>query len=332
MSELRLNLITREWVIIAKERAKRPEEFRVRAERIALPPFSETCPFCPGNEGRTPPETYSLDDEKGWRIRVMPNKFAALSYVGERKRENGGIKRIVSGVGTHEVIVETPFHNMTTALLPLPQLEDIIRVYRDRFIEAYNDPRVEHVIIFKNQGEMAGTSLEHPHSQLVGTPVTPIQVRMRVDEAIRFFDDTGDCLMCKTLKDELADRSRIIAETDHFVSFIPYAALSPFHIWIFPRRHNPSFAGINDEEINDLARIMKLTLGKVYYGLENPDFNYTIRSMKPVTGSVEFFHWYLSIVPRVYEASGFEMGSGMYINMAVPEASAEFLRSIDAPS
>lgn len=329
MPELRLNLITREWVIIAKERAKRPEEFRVKSERMALPQFSETCPFCPGNEGRTPPETYSLRDENGWSVRVTPNKFAALSYKGERKRADGGIKRTLSGVGIHEVIVETPSHNMTTALLPLNQVENILRVYRERFVEAYKDPRVEHVIIFKNQGERAGTSLEHPHSQLVGTPVTPIQVRMRVDEAIRFFDDTGDCLMCKTLKDELQEGTRIIMETEHFVAFIPYAALSPFHTWIFPRRHNPSFAAITDEEINDLARIMKTTLGKVYYGLDNPDFNYTIRSMRPIAGNIEFFHWYLSIVPRVYQTSGFEMGSGMYINMALPEASAEFLRSID---
>lgn len=329
MPELRLNLITREWVIIAKERAKRPEDFRAKSERRALPQFSETCPFCPGNEGRTPPETYSLLDENGWSVRVTPNKFAALSYKGERRRENGGIKRTLSGVGIHEVIVETPSHNMTTALLPLSQVENILRVYRERFVEAYKDPRVEHVIIFKNQGERAGTSLEHPHSQLVGTPVTPIQVRMRVDEAIRFFDDTGDCLMCKTLKDELQEGTRIIMETEHFVAFIPYAALSPFHTWIFPRRHNPSFAGITDEEINDLARIMKTTLGKVYYGLDNPDFNYTIRSMRPISGNIEFFHWYLSIVPRVYQTSGFEMGSGMYINMALPEASAEFLRSID---
>jgi UDPglucose--hexose-1-phosphate uridylyltransferase len=329
MSELRLNLITREWVIIARERAKRPEDFRVKSERPTLPPFSETCPFCPGNEKRTPPETFSLKEEKGWKIRVMPNKFSALSLEGERMRGNGGIKRNLSGVGIHEVIVETPFHNMTTAILPLSQVEDILRVYRERFVEAYKDPRVEHVIIFKNQGERAGTSIEHPHSQLVGLPVTPIQVRMRMDEGIRFFDDTGDCLMCKTLKDELQEGARIIMETEHFVAFIPYAALSPFHIWVFPRRHNPSFEGITDEEINDLARIMKATLGKIYYGLDNPDFNYTIRSMRPVFGNVEFFHWYLSIVPRVYQTSGFEMGTGMYINNSLPEDSAGFLRSID---
>lgn len=329
MPELRLNLITREWVIIAEERARRPEDFRAESERSSLPPFSETCPFCPGNERRTPPETFSLKDENGWRIRVMPNKFAALSHDGERRRDNGGIKRTLSGVGIHEVIVETPFHNMTTALMPLSHLEDLIRVYRERFVDAYNDPRVEHVIIFRNQGEKAGTSIEHPHSQLVGVPVTPIQVRMRVDEAIRFFDDTGDCLVCKTLNDELEEKSRIIMETAHFVAFIPYAALSPFHIWIFPRRHNPSFAWINEEEITDLAKIMKATLGKVYYGLDNPDFNYTIRSMRPVTGNVEFYHWYLSIVPRVSQASGFEMGTGMYINISLPEESAGFLRSID---
>lgn len=329
MPELRLNLIARAWVIIARERAKRPAEFRVESEKQALPQYSDTCPFCPGHEKRTPPETFSQQDEKGWKIRVMPNKYSVLSLDGERKRENGGIKRALSGVGVHEVIVETPFHNMTTALLPVNHIEDIIKVYRQRFIDAYKDPRVEHVIIFKNQGEGAGTSVEHPHSQLVGIPVTPIQFRIRVDEGIRFFDDTGDCLMCKTLKDELEEKERIIMETAHFVAFIPYAALSPFHIWIFPKRHNPSFAWIENQEIADMAVIMKATLGKIYYGLDNPDFNYTIRSMRPVTGNVEFFHWYLSIVPRVYEASGFEMGTGMYINNSLPEECAGFLRSID---
>ncbi|MEW6408579.1 MAG: galactose-1-phosphate uridylyltransferase [Nitrospirota bacterium] len=328
MPEIRLNLVTREWVIIATERAKRPEDFKKAVVRKKLPLYSETCPFCPGNESKTPDEIYRIQGKDGWEIRVVPNKFAALSRKGERTRKTDGLKRLVAGVGTHEVLIETPLHNMTIALLPVEQVEKIIRAYKQRFLEIHDDTRIEHVIIFKNHGEGAGTSLEHPHSQIIGTPVTPFQVRYRIEEMVRYFDNTGECLICKTLAEEMKDRVRIIYETKHFVTFIPYAALSAFHTWIFPKRHTTSFGMITDEEIKDLAINLKITLAKFYYGLDNPDFNYVIRSNSPKEPQTEYYHWYLSIVPRLSMAAGFELGSGMYINTSLPEDSAKFLREI----
>lgn len=329
MSELRLNLITREWVVIATERAKRPEDFKPSVIKKSLLPYMENCPFCPGNEGKTPNELFRMGDENEWKIRVVPNKFSALSNTGSRERKNDGLLiRSVTGVGVHEVIIETPRHDMNLAILPIDHIEDLIRIYKARFLEAYNDIRIQHVIIFKNHGEGAGTSLEHPHSQLIGTPIMPIQFRDRLEAAAHFFDDTGGCLMCLMANKEREEKKRIILETDCFLTFIPYAALSPFHTWIFPKRHIASFSNINGTEIKELALHLKTILSKLYHGLTNPDYNFVIRSNRPKDCDLEYFHWYASIIPRLSTTAGFELGSGMFINTSLPEESAEFLRNV----
>ena len=243
MPEIRYNIITREWVIIATERAKRPEDFaKPNVRKEPLQPFNASCPFCPGNEHMTPPESYRAPSDGRWQVRVIPNKFAALSPAGELIRRSDGLKRTISGVGVHEVIIETPAHDKTLALLSDAEMEQVIRAYQQRYIAVTDDARVAHVTLFKNQGERAGSSLDHPHSQLVGTPIIPPLVRERMEHALRFYDETGDCIFCSVMADEIADRARIIAQTEHWVCCVPYAALTPFHIWMFPRGTPPSSA------------------------------------------------------------------------------------------
>ncbi len=333
MPEIRQNIITRDWVIIATERAKRPEEFVKRDEaKKELPEHRDDCPFCPGNEDKTPPETYRIEKDKQWQIRVFPNKFSALSSEGIVERKGAEMKRVVSGVGIHEVIVETPKHNLSPALLGKEQIKNILRTYKERYNIIYHDKRIKLVTIFKNHGENAGTSLEHPHSQIIGTPVTPKDIRYRVEEAMRHYDDTGECIFCRVLQDELNSGERIVLENKRFVAFIPYASLSPFHIWIVPKNHSSCFGLIPLEEIDDMAEILKGILCKLYYLLNNPDYNYVIRSYSQIGPSLEYSHWYLSIIPRVTKLAGFELGSGMYINTALPEQSAKFLRDTPCPS
>ncbi|HOJ70259.1 MAG TPA: galactose-1-phosphate uridylyltransferase [Syntrophorhabdaceae bacterium] len=328
MPEIRLNTITGDWVIIATERAKRPEDFSCQKEKRELPSYSERCPFCPGNESMTPDETFRIAKNGMWSVRSVPNKFSALSPVGNIEKSKDDFKYAISGVGLHEVIIETPQHNMTTALLPVEQVYDILLTYQNRMLAFYSDPRIEHVIIFKNHGVGAGTSLEHPHSQIVGIPVFPGQVMGRLGEAIRnyYYVNFGECLYCTYLKGELRDGSRIVAENDSFVAFVPYAALSPFHLWIFPRKHDACFASIDEKQLLDLSYILKDILLRLYKGLDNPDFNYMIRSLSPRGADSKYFHWYIAIVPRVSQAAGFELGTGMFINTALPEESARFLR------
>jgi UDPglucose--hexose-1-phosphate uridylyltransferase len=329
MPELRQNIITREWVIIATERARRPDEF-IRPKKAVdpVPAFEPGCAFCPGNESMSAVETYRVADRDGWQVRVVENKFPALSREGDRVRRIDGVYRSMSGVGFHEVVVEHRRHDLSPALYSVEDLSRILVAYKERYRQIRKDTRVEAIIIFKNHGESAGTSLAHPHSQIAATPIVPTQVRHRLDEAIRFFDETGECVFCTTLRRELADRIRIVASTDSFVAFIPFAALSPFHLWIFPVRHCSSFDEIEEYEITDLAVTLRTVLGKLYYGLNDPDYNFSIRSIPAREGEREYFHWYLTVIPRIVRTAGFEIGSGMYINTSLPEESARFLRGV----
>jgi UDPglucose--hexose-1-phosphate uridylyltransferase len=156
-----------------------------------------------------------------------------------------------------------------------------------------------------------------------------MHIRHRVEEAMHYFDEHGECVFCTMLRDEIRLHERLIEETEYFAAFVLYAASSPFHTWIVPKAHRASFGEITDAQIADLALILKNVLARLYFGLNNPDYNYIIRSIPGPVRRNEYYHWYLSIVPRIVKTAGFELGSGIYINTALPETSAEFLRNVD---
>jgi len=329
MSELRYNLLTRDWVIIASERARRPSDFRKpKAEKAPLPKFRKDCPFCPGNEGDRSDEIFRLGDTAAWRTRVMYNKFPALVPTVKKERETSRSYKRISGFGVCEVIVEHPDHNTCIPLMKVAEVEDIIRTYRSRYIDIQKIDGIEAITIFKNHGAAAGTSQQHPHSQLVATPVVPHHIRNLLENTLACYDVTGQCMLCQILEEELAGKKRIVLETEHFVSFLPYAGAAPLAMSIYPRRHAAAFDDITDAEIRDLAKNLKATLAKLYTGLDDPDYNFTIRSAPVREKWRESFHWYLSIIPRLTNPAGFELGSGMFINASIPEESAEFLRQV----
>jgi UDPglucose--hexose-1-phosphate uridylyltransferase len=278
----------------------------------------------------TPPETYRIPDPANgsWLVRCVPNKFSALSPEGELSWKTEGLRISMNGVGLHDVIVDSPRHDLCIALMPEENVKNLIRTYHSRFTSFHEDPRVEQVIIFKNHGPAAGTSLEHPHSQIVGMPIVPVQIRYRSEEARRFYMDHGSCLLCRTLAEELSDASRVIVDSKNFTAFIPYASLSPFHIWIFPKRHSGCFGDTTPEELDELAVVLKTVLYKLYKGIGNPDFNFSIRTAPPTNSSSRHLHWYVAIIPRLTKTAGFELGTGMRINPSVPEVNAKFLREI----
>ena len=330
MPELRQNYFTKEWVIIATERAKRPEEMAKHRPAQVVSPRVENCVFCTGNEGKTPPEVMRVPTRGSdpWQIRVVPNKFAALSPEAQPIRTIHRSRRTMGGFGVHDVIIDTPDHSQCMALMPEAHLANVLRVYKSRYDTLSLDPRIAHITIFKNHGADAGASLEHPHSQLIATPVISHQVRERFQQALTHYDEYGECMFCQSLEEEMAEQSRIVLATDHFVALELFASPTPFCTPIYPRRHMASFGDISAVEISDLARVLKTVLAKLYHGLENPDFNFTIRSAPAEYVGVKHFHWYLSIIPRMTRTAGFELGSGMFINTVVPEAAAEFLRNV----
>lgn len=333
MPELRQDPTTKEWVVISTERARRPEDFFVRPAEEEKPEAKKACPFCPGNERLTPEEilAYRAYDTKpgqpGWWLRVIPNKFPALVPSNDITRYmEEGLFRHMAGVGEHEVIIESPSHDLTIATMEQKQVEEIFLAYRERYIKLCQDPRFELVILFKNHGREAGTSLRHPHSQLIATPITPSHIRHKLDEAMRYFDDEGRCVFCVLLEKELKNKIRIVLETDNFLSFEPFASKSPFETLILPKKHCSAFGYITHEESKELAYIVRLTLAKIYKALKNPDYNYVIHSTPCHDMNEEYYHWHLQIVPRVVAVAGFELGSGIYINTVVPEEAAKFLR------
>ncbi len=332
MPEMRQNRFTKEWVVIATERAKRPEELKTKRTDVKpLPKYSPTCPFCPGNEQMSPNEIMRLNGPDGsWRCKVVPNKFAALSREGEPTRTIERSKRTINGVGIHDVIVESPDHSVTTALLPDDQVTSILEVYKQRYDDISKDPRITQITIFKNYGGAAGASLEHPHSQLIAAPVISHQVRDRMFEALRHYDEFGECIFCQVNEEEMNEKTRIVAVTDHFVVLEPFASATPFTTHIYPLRHMATFGEVSPEELVDLGNALRTLLGKLYFGLDNPDFNYTVRTAPAENAGAKYYHWYISVIPRLTKVAGFELGSGMFINTVLPEAAAEFLRNASA--
>jgi len=329
MPELRQNQFTKEWVIIATERAKRPEELVVQREPKTVPKYSENCPFCPGNESNTPPEVLRYPATgHPWQVRVFPNKFAALSRDVQPRRSFERSRRRIEGFGVHDVIVETPDHSMAMAHMSQAEIAAVLRAYKARYDELSLDPRIAHITIFKNHGVGAGTSLEHPHSQLIATPVISSQVRQRFQEALRHWDDYGDCMFCEMIREEMFQRTRMVAVSDRFVALEYFASATPFSTYLYPVRHMASFGDISAAEIDDLALMLQTVLGKLYVGLNNPDFNFVIRSAPAENAGVKYYHWYVSVIPRLTRVAGFELGSGMFINTVLPEDAAEFLRNV----
>jgi UDPglucose--hexose-1-phosphate uridylyltransferase len=332
MPRLRQNIATKEWVIIATERARRPEDFAPAHRNKSLSSkevLSPSCPFCPGNEKLSPEEiTTNRDSDGRWLVRVVANKYPALAREGTLDYHDENSQRWMNGVGVHDVIIEAREHNLTTALLDHDQIVRILQIYRIRYLAASDDERVELVTLFKNHGAGAGTSLEHPHSQMIASPVVPAHIRDRIAQAMHYYDDHRQCVFCRMLEDERRSGDRIVHDSKHFVAFVLYAALSPFHIWVLPKRHISTYPELSQDEIYDLAGLMKTVLLKINIGLGDPDFNYVIRSLPGTPRTNAFFHCYISIIPRVTMSAGFELGSGMYINTALPEKSADFLRNI----
>jgi UDPglucose--hexose-1-phosphate uridylyltransferase len=332
MPEFRQNLATKEWMVFATERARRPEEFsRSRPQAKALPANDPTCPFCPGHEGATPPAILALPpDTSTWDVRVIPNKFPALvppsdpACVACASRVGPYLKR--NGSGSHEVVIDTPRHNCDLPLLTEAQVTRLMEAYYLRFNALIRDPSTELVLIFRNHGPRAGTSLLHPHSQIVASAVVPFPVRNRIYEGQRYFDAFGQCVYCAMLEFEAADRTRVVMENEHFLAFCPFAASTPYETWLVPKHHRATFGAVDEDELDDLAVQLRSLLSRLWRLLDDPDYNYVIDTAPQHLAAVPFYHWHLRILPRLTTPAGFEIGSGIGINVVLPEDAARALR------
>jgi len=322
MSALRQDPITRDWVIINPERAQRPKDGDV---------MRDTCPFCPGNESLTPSAVDSLDEYGQWRVRTVPNRFPALHVDAhaesmlERLPEGW---RQQDGYGYHEVIIEAREHEATLDKLAVEQLRRVLEMYARRFRAlAESDGRVRQVVLFRNQGTRAGTSLTHPHAQIVATPVVAPEMRQRMINEIEFFDTNGICGMCHVLAREREAGVRVVYECKSFVTVAPFASRVPWHLQIVPREHCPSFLEVDSATLDDLAPHLRTVLGALRRRLGDPHYNLVV--VTPPLDQVHRHanHWFIEIVPRLTTPAGFELGSRIVVNIQAPEAAAAELRA-----
>lgn len=339
MSELRKDPVLDRWVIIAAERGRRPNEFHLEPD----PPYTGFSPFAPGNENTTPPEIYQIGreggapDTPGWRVRVVPNKFPALSPDMPLQPEGLGMFDLMSGTGAHEVIIENPNANWDPADASPAELRDVLDAYLARVRDLQRDPRYHYVLVFRNHGTRAGASIAHPHSQVMALPIVPQQVRTKMAAAREYFDRKGRCLFDDIVRQELAMGDRIIEATDDFVVLSPFAARFPFELQLLPRRHSHDFTSLSGEDTDALADVLGRSLRRLKSALNAPAYNlilHTAPAPRPVRGGTDHsvaddFLWHIEILPRLTGVAGFEWGTGFYINPISPEQAAQFLR--DAP-
>ncbi|KMP11931.1 galactose-1-phosphate uridylyltransferase [Candidatus Nitromaritima sp. SCGC AAA799-C22] len=330
MSELRKDPILDRWVIISKERGERPQDFP--------PPDKLTgkgfCPFCAGHEKNTPPEILAYRsngasaDTPGWTLRVVPNKYPALNIEGEVSDLSTGLFSGISGIGSHEVIIECPDHQGELEHLPRDRVTDCFRAFKERLIALKKDSRIQYALIFKNHGEAAGATLEHTHCQLIALPILPELVADEIAGCERHFAANERCIYCDLIQQEITAKQRIVAQNERFVALCPYASRYPFEIWVLPHDHSTRFEETRDRELSDLSDLFKETLLRMRTALKEPPYNFVLHT-SPLNGDMEHqYHWHIEIMPKLTKLAGFEQGTGFYINPAPPEDAAEILRNL----
>ncbi len=330
MPEFRQNRATKEWVVLAPERGQRPSDYAERRpERRRLPDYVADCPFCLGNEKHTEAPLLVIEKDARWQVRVVPNKYAPLQPDLATTRTRVGSFLAAKGFGIAEVVVEHPRHNVSPALMAVDEVADVLRACRRRQVAMSGNEKINLVTIFRNYGARAGTSLEHPHSQIIATPIVPPHVRYPMEQAVMHYDKYGSCVHCDMVAEEVKQEERILHESGNFVAFCPFASRSPFEIRVYPTRHQASFVLLDEEEaIVELAELLQNVLARLHRGLGDPDYNYIIRSSPVGDEDTRHLHWYMVIVPKMTIPAGFEIGSGIYINTVAPEDAAAFLRQV----
>lgn len=332
MPELRKDPITGTWVIISEERRKRPKYYQIVVDKDVSTP--EHCPFCPGNEAMTPPETFALRpnhsaaNSPGWELRAVPNKFPALRVEGELRKSGEGFYDKISGIGAHEVLIETPRHGHSWFDGDETVMRNTLLAARARVLDLKKDTRFKYIMVFKNFGPTAGASLSHSHSQLIALPVVPLRVQEEIEGARAHFERKERCIFCDIIQYESQTDRRLLAENEHFIVLAPYAPRFSFELAVCPKRHEPAFESTPDGELASLASILNDTLGRVGRLLNRPDYNLIIHNA-PCRNSVgDFFHWHIEFMPVLARAAGFEWGTGFHINPISPEESIQSLKAV----
>lgn len=335
MSELRQNILTENWTVMAPERGRKPAKL-IKSESKDIrdyPEYDESCPFCPGNEERFPNVIVDeiVDGNGNWLVRTIENKYKIFDDFESCPAEpepfhKHGVYSHYKGCGNHYLVIENRIHNRIMGEMEVEDVYNIFVSYSKATSDLKQNPNNFISVVFKNQGPSAGGSQPHSHSQIVGSRIVPGWIRSALHAQERYFDTNGACPMCALMNYERGSFERIVAETDQMMILSPYAAARPYEIWVIPRRHFACYNEMSDLELRDLAAQVKKVLHAYIEKLENPDFNYFIHSAPNSLSKVPYYHAYVRIVPRMGTTGGFEMGTRIPVNSVLPEDAVDIFR------
>ena len=332
-SELRLDLTGKDWVVIATGRAKRPETFKKeKRAKIKLP--KSKCPFCNLKTQEKPLLIYyrgkKINLQEGtpgnWTTIVVPNKFPAfLPNPKWEKHTEGNLYQTMNAVGFCELVI-TRYHEKSLAQLPIQNVKEVVNSYQERYLELMKKPFVNYVSIFHNHGVEAGASQPHPHSQIITTPLIDIDLRKALINSQKNFKKNRKCINCQMNDWERKVKKRIVFENKYFLALCPFASKAAFEVIISPKKHLSNFERITEEESRQLAEAFKAVLGKLYRALNNPSYNFYLKTSPCDGKNYPFYHWHFTILPKTGTWAGFELGARMEISTITPEKAAEYLR------
>ncbi len=314
MPEIRKDAFGNGWVIFSDKRMGRPNDYEKKGIK---------CPFCRGREEETPPEILSWPSKKNWQIRLVPNRYPALTSIENFIKPSNGLYEYAGGYGLHDVLIETPEHNSSMEKFSTERIGKIFEICAQRCAGMKKEKNIKYAMVFKNVGRNAGASLRHPHSQIIGLPLVPVTAENELQKSAAFYKKNRKCLFCETLKNEMKLKERLVYENSSYAAFCPFASRFFFEVWIMPKKHQPEFeAGNND--FYSLAAAVKNVFSKLKKSVKDLSYNMIIHSSPK--GDYRHYHWHIEILPKLANMAGFEWGSGFHINSLKPETAADILR------
>lgn len=324
--QLRTDPIVGRQVLVAEDRAGRPNDFSgAESANVSDEPAND-CPFCVGHEAWTPEPSLEVSDSTGsWQVRVVPNKYPAVALDEQQfvLSETSALDAVPQApLGGHEVIIESPRHLQDITELTAEEFARVLRVYRQRLSDWSADQRIRHVSIFKNVGYAAGASLGHMHSQLVALPQVPPVMAAELAACERYSAEHDGCIFCQLINEERTHRQRLVVENDSFVAFCAYAGRQPYETWILPREHQASFEHLGDAVADELADLLQQLVARLHTLLTPLSYNLILHTVPFAVSNADSFHWHFELVPRSTQLAGFEWGTGLHINPLSPERAA----------
>jgi len=348
--EIRINpIVPSESVLVASERGLRP-----RKEEERLPhddrDYVDTCPFCKGNEDKTPPTIFAVPDEENWEIRVVQNLFPVLGTESDQSNISFGLQQVMDGYGHHEVIIDHCRHGIEVHEMSEQHLATLLGLYRRRMDELYSsDERIRYVLVFKNFGPAAGASIKHTHSQLIAMPIIPENVFGEVENSRAHYHKYHQCIFCSLIDEALTFEATIynresgevrrkidvgqyvVERSERFIAIKPFASRYEWEVHILPLKHQSNFIEATAEDLADFAGLLKRTMQRLDSVLGGAQYNYYFHSVPRCDRFDDCdasYHWHLEICPRTTIPSGFELGSGLFVTTISPEAAAAKLREV----